>query len=158
MPSYLEVSIPAHRTPGISTDARPRACSHARDYLRLNTTRAALGADAAVPANASIANPDVGQAFATRLDFFHPSQHHVAALLERGVRAMIFVGTNDWICNYLGNAQWTSELEWSGHHEFNKQEMRVWEVDGARAGEVRAAQGLTFATVEGAGHLVSNIW
>lgn len=45
-------------------------------------------------------------------------------------------------------------MEWSGHSKFASQELREWGVDGKRAGLTRAAEGLTFVTVEGAGHMV----
>lgn len=35
-----------------------------------------------------------------------------------------------------------------------KEELRDWVVDGKRAGRTRSAKGFTFATVEGAGHMV----
>ncbi|KAJ7689725.1 hypothetical protein B0H17DRAFT_1202175 [Mycena rosella] len=45
-------------------------------------------------------------------------------------------------------------LERSGHVEFNTLPLREWTVDGKRAGKTRVAKGLTFATVDAAGHLV----
>jgi carboxypeptidase C (cathepsin A) len=45
-------------------------------------------------------------------------------------------------------------MEWSGQSKFASQELREWKVDGKPAGLTRSEEGLTFATVEGAGHMV----
>jgi len=90
------------------------------------------------------------------LDEYHPTQHYVAALLERKVKVLIYVGKYDWICNHVGNEAWTLNLEWSGHDEFSAQALREWKVDGKTAGSTRSAQGLTFATINGAGHMVAS--
>lgn len=67
------------------------------------------------------------------------------------------VGSYDWICNWVGNERWSKALEWSGQEEFASQELREWTVGGVKAGVTRSAKGglFTFATVEGAGHMVS---
>jgi carboxypeptidase C (cathepsin A) len=83
------------------------------------------------------------------------------------LQVLIYVGTYDWICNWIGNERWTLNLEWSGKPEFAASELRVWEVEpGVRAGRTRGERmsvkkgegrkgGLVYATVEGAGHMVS---
>jgi carboxypeptidase C (cathepsin A) len=45
-------------------------------------------------------------------------------------------------------------VEWSRHEEFVKEELREWVVDGKKAGLVRSKGGLTFVTVDAAGHMV----
>lgn len=84
----------------------------------------------------------------------HQSDIHVAALLHRGIKVLIYVGTYDWICNWVGNERWTLALDWNGKNEFGKLGLREWDVEGKRAGRVRSSGGLTYATVEGAGHMV----
>ena len=97
----------------------------------------------------------MGLAFLQNLDEYRPTYNYVAALLERGVKALIYVGTYDWICNFVGNEQWTLALEWGGKEDFGKQGLREWIVNGKKAGMTRSAKGLTFATIEGAGHMAS---
>jgi carboxypeptidase C (cathepsin A) len=63
-------------------------------------------------------------------------------------------GTYDWQCNWVGNYRWTDALEWSGHDAFSSQPLRDWTVNGTVAGKTRSADGLTFATIYGAGHMV----
>ena len=66
------------------------------------------------------------------------------------------MGSYDWICNWVGNERWTLALEWSGQEEFASQKLREWTVAGVKAGVTRSAKNglFTFATVEGAGHMV----
>jgi cathepsin A (carboxypeptidase C) len=123
-------------------------------YLDRPEVRTLLGVDASITGNFSSCVDRVGNDFANNLDEFHPTQHYIAALLERNIKVLIYVGKYDWICNHVGNEAWTLDLEWSGHDEFSTQPLREWKVDGKVAGTTRSAQGLTFATIEGAGHMV----
>ncbi|EGN93789.1 hypothetical protein SERLA73DRAFT_171708 [Serpula lacrymans var. lacrymans S7.3] len=122
-------------------------------YLDQVDVRETLGVDPSVGNFSSCSGP-VGSAFTAALDIYHETYTHVAQLLERDVRALIYVGDYDWICNWVGNERWTLNLEWSGKEDFVAQELRDWEVDGKSAGKTRSASGLTFATIHGAGHMV----
>ncbi|KAJ7804149.1 Alpha/Beta hydrolase protein [Mycena olivaceomarginata] len=100
-------------------------------------------------------NPPVALAFGRlQNDLLHGSTEYVAALLERDIRVLVYVGSYDWVCNWIGNEAWTLALEWSGHAEFAAQPLREWTIDGKRAGRTRSARTFTFATVDGAGHMV----
>ena len=70
------------------------------------------------------------------------------------MKVLIYVGTYDWICNWVGNEKWTLALEWMGRDVFTKQELKEWKVNGKVAGRTRSANGLTFATVDDAAHMV----
>ncbi|KAI0047671.1 serine carboxypeptidase [Auriscalpium vulgare] len=122
-------------------------------YLDRPDVRAALGVDPRVGAFASCSSL-VNGAFNAGGDILHPTVDHVAGLLERGVRVLIYVGTYDWICNWVGNERWTLAMDWSGKDAFNGEPLRTWTVDGAVAGKTRSTKGLTFATVDAAGHMV----
>ncbi|KAG6844880.1 hypothetical protein H0H87_002825, partial [Tephrocybe sp. NHM501043] len=127
---------------------------HISKFLNSTSTRSLLGVDPSVPTPYSMCSSPVSQAFALTDDQKTPgTPFHIEALLERKVRVLIYVGTYDWICNWVGNERWTRALEWSGHGEFTEQDLRVWKRHGKRAGLTRSAKGLTFATVEGAGHM-----
>jgi cathepsin A (carboxypeptidase C) len=93
-------------------------------------------------------------AFDASGDHLHSSVDYVGALLARQVRVLIYVGTYDWICNWIGNEAWTLALEWHGQQDFAALPLREWHVDGHVAGKTRGALGLTFATVDAAGHMV----
>lgn len=47
-------------------------------------------------------------------------------------------------------------MEWSGGDEWRKEGLGEWSVDGSNgiAGKIRSSGGLTFVTVDGAGHMV----
>jgi len=97
---------------------------------------------------------DVNTAFWASGDPLYQNSHYVAELLERGVRVLIYAGTNDWIANWVGNERWTLEMWWSGQKEYVGKPLVDWTVDGEVAGKVRSHGDLTFATIYGAGHLV----
>ncbi|KAF8579884.1 serine carboxypeptidase [Ramaria rubella] len=125
------------------------------NFLNKPETRVVLGVDPVVE-SFSMCSPPVSGAFDQSLDMYRrQSQLYVAELLQRGVKVLIYVGTYDWICNWVGNERFTLAMEWSGQAKFVAQELRDWKVDGKTAGLTRSSGGLTFATVEGAGHAVA---
>ena len=128
-------------------------------YLNLNTTRSALGVSPTLSHHKfSSCASDVGQRFGLSQDMFGLTYLYVGALLERGVKVLIYVGEYDWICNWVSNQEWTMNLEWSGQDEFrssNGGQLKEWySKDGSTAGRTRNGGGLTFATIAGAGHMV----
>jgi len=123
-------------------------------YLDRPDVRLALGTDPAVSGNYSGCSTEVGRAFGYAQDGLRSSEDYVASLLERGVQALIYVGKNDFMCNHVGNERWTTDLEWTGGDEFRKQELKPWIVGDKRVGDWRSANGLVYATIEGAGHMV----
>lgn len=70
-------------------------------YLSRPDIRAQLGVDPAVPANFSNINSDLLATLWANGDRMFPAYEYVAALLERGVRALIYVGVNDLLCNWV---------------------------------------------------------
>ncbi|SNX86992.1 related to PRC1 - carboxypeptidase y, serine-type protease [Melanopsichium pennsylvanicum] len=99
-------------------------------------------------------NEDVNAGFSSMLDMAHDNGFNVAGLLERGIKALIYVGTLDWICNHNGNYEWVSTLDWSGSEAWKKGKSYDWVVDGETAGRTQSGGGLTWATVYEAGHMV----
>ncbi|KAF5312209.1 hypothetical protein D9619_003688 [Psilocybe cf. subviscida] len=122
-------------------------------YLDRPDIRLKLGVDPSITGNSSSAAWDVIQAFLDNMDEWRPAQYHVAALLERGIRVLVYVGKNDFICNHVGNKAWIDELEWSGRDDFARQPTHEWLVDGKAAGVTKGARGLTFTIIDGAGHM-----
>ncbi|KAK1222656.1 hypothetical protein PQX77_014494 [Marasmius sp. AFHP31] len=96
---------------------------------------------------------EVYNAFDAKLDQYKQTPLHVAALLERGIRVLVYVGNYDWVCNWVGNERWTLNLEWSRQREFTSTPLAEWYVDGKKAGVTRRTGPFTFATIEGGGHL-----
>lgn len=123
-------------------------------YFDRPEVRVQLGVDASVTSNFSVCSASVEKAFSMTMDEYRPTYNYVAALLERNVSVLIWVGTYDWICNHVANEAWTLNLDWSGKEPFSTQPLRSWYIDGKSIGKTRSANGLTYATLEGAGHLV----
>ncbi|KAL0057855.1 hypothetical protein AAF712_015489 [Marasmius tenuissimus] len=130
--------------------------AHINAFLSDSHLRKQLGVDShpSIPKNYSGVSWDVKAAFDLSQDFYHTSNAYVAALLERGIRALIYVGTYDWLCNWIGIERWMLDLEWTGRDGFREGELRDWYVSaGKAAGKSRTFGGLTFATIDAAGHM-----
>ncbi|KAJ7288118.1 Alpha/Beta hydrolase protein [Mycena rebaudengoi] len=127
-----------------------RPCSQIIAYLNKKDVQELLGVR---PGEFLGYSPTVNSAFHAGMDRAKGTTEYVAGLLERNVRVLIYAGSYDWVCNWVGNERWTLALEWSGQVAFRAEPLREWTVDGRRAGKTRSAQGFTFATLDAAGHL-----
>ncbi|XP_042429649.1 serine carboxypeptidase-like [Zingiber officinale] len=78
----------------------------------------------------------------------------IPALLEDGIKLMVYAGEYDLICNWLGNFRWVSSMEWSGSQIFNETALTQFKVDGKEAGLFKTFGPLTFLKVHDAGHMV----
>ncbi|KAI0069950.1 serine carboxypeptidase [Panus rudis PR-1116 ss-1] len=121
-------------------------------YLSRDDTKKTIGLDPVI-GNYSLVSWKVNADFWANLDPMFPTQPYISALLERGVRTLIYVGANDWICNWVGNERMTLGLEWTHQDRFNAQSLREWKINGTAAGVTRSAGPLTFTTIYGAGHM-----
>ncbi|KAI0317738.1 peptidase S10 serine carboxypeptidase [Amylostereum chailletii] len=127
-----------------------------QEFLRQPDLLAKLGVESPLPFTGC--SGDVGNAFNAHFDKFAvPTQYHVAGLLDRGVRVLIYAGTYDWQCNWVANKLWVDKLEWSGSEEYARTAWRNWSLNGVKAGETKTWGNLTFATVRGAGHMMSTV-
>ncbi|XP_065846742.1 uncharacterized protein [Oscarella lobularis] len=87
-------------------------------------------------------------------DWISAFDDDVAALLNAGLRVVVYSGKYDLVCNYFGGKDWVSNMKWRGQENFSKAPVMKWTVDGAEAGQAQSADGLTFLAVDNAGHLV----
>lgn len=76
--------------------------SSVAEYLSSKDVQRAIGVEGF--GNFSSISFDVNQAFERTLDRAFPSQYYISALLERGVRALVYVGDTDFMCNWVCNA------------------------------------------------------
>jgi carboxypeptidase C (cathepsin A) len=136
------------------TSYKKHTHSHIKNFLNNKTNRALLGVDKSFQTPWESFNLQINAQFDKVGDILHPSTNHISALLERSIPILIFVGVHDLICNHVGTERWALGMAWSGKDAFGSAEVREWFVDGKRAGAVRSAKGLTYATVDGAGHMV----
>lgn len=123
-------------------------------YLDRPDIRTTLGVE--TPGNFSSCSSTVGAGFNAQLDKWNfPTQFYVASLLDRGIRVLIYAGTYDWQCNWVANKLWVDKLEWHGQAEYAALSWLNWTVDERVVGEFKATDLLTFATIRGAGHMMS---
>ncbi|EKM51694.1 uncharacterized protein PHACADRAFT_261985 [Phanerochaete carnosa HHB-10118-sp] len=122
-------------------------------FLDRTDVRKTLGVDHSVQGNFSSCNGNILNRFGSALDGIFPADYYIEALLERGVKVLIYAGVNDWICNWVGNEQMTLNLEWTGKKAFASKPLRDWQVSGRAAGVTRSSGPLTFATIYNAGHM-----
>lgn len=47
-------------------------------------------------------------------DWVHDFQNATATVMDKGRRAMVYSGKEDYICNYLGGMEWTNSTQWHG--------------------------------------------
>jgi len=95
-------------------------------------------------------------------DWMRDYATEIAPMLENNIRALIYAGDVDFICNWIGNKAWTRALEWSGHDAFDSAKDKDWtygdkKVKGGvvRSAAAKAGTGsLTFLQVFEAGHMV----
>ncbi|TFK28424.1 carboxypeptidase Y [Coprinopsis marcescibilis] len=145
---------------------------HISHYLDRPEVRNLIGVDPVLSShNFSSCSNRVSTDFIYKLDSLQLSHHYVASLLEHGVRVLVYVGVNDWICNHVGNLKWVLDLDWSGKEGFARQHDAIWgppkpkleEEEMSRPtrspkhggfGKYRSYGGLTFATINDAGHMV----
>ncbi|CCM06004.1 uncharacterized protein FIBRA_08247 [Fibroporia radiculosa] len=108
-------------------------------------------------------NAGINQAFAFQGDGAHNSAKLLPELIEDGVKLLVYAGTADMMCNFIGNERWVEQLETSFHKEFAASQPLPWVTTetGSVAGVVRSAGGggntagnVTFVAVHEAGHMV----
>ncbi|KAL5763956.1 hypothetical protein ACOSQ2_016550 [Xanthoceras sorbifolium] len=88
------------------------------------------------------------------MDWMRNLEVGIPALLEDGIKVLIYAGEYDLICNWLGNSKWVHAMEWSGQKEFGAAPAVPFKVDSAEAGQMKNHGPLTFLKVHDAGHMV----
>ncbi|CAK8576176.1 unnamed protein product [Lathyrus sativus] len=87
-------------------------------------------------------------------DWMKNYEKDIPALLEDGIKVLIYVGEFDLICNWLGNSQWVHGMKWSGQKQFGASKTVPFLVDGKNAGSLNSYGPLSFLKVNDAGHMV----
>ncbi|KAL0382694.1 UNVERIFIED_CONTAM: Serine carboxypeptidase-like 49 [Sesamum calycinum] len=88
------------------------------------------------------------------MDWMRNLEVGIPALLEDGVKLLVYAGEYDLICNWLGNSRWVHAMEWSGQNEFIAASEVPFKVDGSEAGLLTSHGPLSFLKVHDAGHMV----
>ncbi|CAO1613185.1 unnamed protein product [Sympodiomycopsis kandeliae] len=100
----------------------------------------------------------VFNAFGKTGDVARSSKWAVESLLNKDVRVLIYEGTKDWICNYLGSEAWTFDLKgWSGNEDFKALPKTNWKhpQTGDVVGRYRKLDDkMMYVEIDRAGHFV----
>eukprot|EP00039_Didymoeca_costata_P020123 m.340136 g.340136 ORF g.340136 m.340136 type:complete len:446 (+) comp19154_c0_seq1:16-1353(+) len=119
-------------------------------YLNQKSVQAALGVTKKwAPCNRLV---DLVMVYAG--DWMVDFNNQVELVLDAGFPVLIYAGEYDFICNWLGNHEWTNVFQWSGAKVYANASNTSWHVGGEYAGSFKSAQGLTFLKVRNAGHMV----
>jgi len=102
-------------------------------------------------------NFDINRNFLFQGDWMKPFHRLIPGILEK-IPVLIYAGDADFICNWLGNKAWSDALDWPGHKDFAKAEMKDLRIDGEKSGrkigEVKSHGNFTFMQIHAAGHMV----
>ena len=78
----------------------------------------------------------------------------IQAVLETGLKVLVYSGDKDFVCNWRGGQAWTNAVTWSGQQEFNNAQYKDWLVNGQPAGQLKEYKNFQFLRVYNAGHMV----
>jgi len=87
-------------------------------------------------------------------DWMRNLEDGIPALLEDGIKMLVYAGEYDLICNWLGNFKWVNAMAWTGQKDFVAAPNVSFVVDGAEKGLMKSHGPLTFLKVHDAGHMV----
>ncbi|XWS56396.1 hypothetical protein CRYUN_Cryun09bG0082000 [Craigia yunnanensis] len=90
-------------------------------------------------------SPTVYQAML--VDWMRNLKVGIPALLEDGIKLLVYAGEYDLICNWLGNSRWVHAMEWFGQKEFVASSEVPFVVDGSEAGVLKTHGSLGFLKV-----------
>ena len=123
------------------------------EYMARPDVRDGLGVARDAPW--SECDPDVNARLL--VDFMRSYAYRVTPLVDggAGVRGLIYVGQEDFICNWYGNLRWVLALPWSGRYDFEDSPFGDVVVGGKRLASVKGdGLRLTYVNIPDAGHMV----
>ncbi|KAH9909247.1 putative carboxypeptidase S1 [Xylariomycetidae sp. FL2044] len=132
-------------------DIRPGAVlppSTYQAYLAREDIQAAIGARV----NFTSLNFDVYTNMTTSGDWVRPSTAFTPAVLEAGVRVLMWTGDADWICSWEANSREADAVVWPGQAEFRAKPLAPYTVDGAEKGALKTVGNFSYMRAYEAGH------
>ncbi|KAJ7088580.1 serine carboxypeptidase [Mycena epipterygia] len=127
-------------------------------YMNSAPVRNAIGAD---PRREwSEMNAALQLDFMSRGDGAHPTHALLPALVNDGVRLLVYAGNTDMVCNYIGKERWITQLKTDFHDEFSAAPHQPWYTSksGTLSGTTRSAGlhggNITFVLIHDAGHMM----
>lgn len=123
--------------------------SNMEKFLNQNSVRNALGVG-----NMDFVSCSSKVYSAMLMDWMRNLEVGIPALIDDGIKVLVYAGEYDLICNWLGNSRWVHEMNWSGQKEFAASKIVPFLVDGKEAGLLKTHGPLAFLKVHNAGHMV----
>lgn len=99
-------------------------------------------------------NKDIVQNFQDKGDWMRSTKPQLEAIIDAGVRVVLYAGDADFLCNYMGLEALTDNLQTRFSTEYAKQEWTNFTVGSVTAGIYKNAGTFSYARLFGAGHLV----
>ncbi|CAN1837220.1 Serine carboxypeptidase-like 47 [Linum perenne] len=87
-------------------------------------------------------------------DWMQDYEVGIPALLESGIKVLIYAGEYDLICNWVGNSNWVNGMKWSGQKKFQSAQTVPFVAGNTKSGELKSYGPLAFLKVYNAGHMV----
>jgi len=128
----------------------PAELNNYHGFVQRPEVKAALhaGADTPFGTNAQ-------ECFARLISDFHVSMApRVEALLDAGVKVMMYAGQLDVQIGAALVEAYLPKLQWKGQSAYMRAPRTIWRVGGRVAGYVRRAENLVLVTVRSAGHIL----
>ncbi|XP_073155993.1 serine carboxypeptidase-like isoform X2 [Henckelia pumila] len=123
--------------------------SNLERFLRLEPVKIALGVG-----DIEFVSCSITVYYAMLGDWMRNLEVGIPALLEDGIKLLVYAGEYDLICNWLGNSNWLDAMKWSGQKKYLAASTAPFTVDGAEAGLQKGYGPLAFLKVHNAGHMV----
>ncbi|KAJ2014661.1 Cell death protease [Coemansia sp. S680] len=83
-----------------------------------------------------------------------PASIPLRSVLNSGIPVLLFVGKEDYLCNYVGTEWSIGNMTWAGSKGFQNPAKNEWRINGQVVGSVESERGLTYALVYNASHMV----
>jgi len=87
-------------------------------------------------------------------DWWSRQDYLVPDILASGVGVNIYAGILGYICNFLGQEEWTNQLDWPYKNNFINTPREIWMINGIIAGYRQSYSNLSMISVNNAGHMV----
>ncbi|KAL4472405.1 hypothetical protein ABPG74_018354 [Tetrahymena malaccensis] len=85
---------------------------------------------------------------------YRSSTQDLKAILNSGLKVLIYNGSLDYECNYIGNEKWLENLQWKNQIEYLKQQYSYVFKNHKIVGKEKNAGNLKFLIIFDAGHMV----
>jgi hexosaminidase len=87
-------------------------------------------------------------------DFMRDPPYEVDLVFEDGVKTVVYVGVDDFVCNFEGQLAWIRDSSWERRVEFLEMQWKEWYVAGELKGKYKALGSFVLVLVQNSGHFV----